>query len=481
MSKFKLSISALLLALGSQVIRAESYRVVVLDPGTYLALNNAGDILTRRSGVDYILHPDGSLTPLTSFPGYGTGRIATAINDYGQIAGMDGSLSPNHVFVWDPAMGMQIGPAVNASSTPLGNGGHTLFGSTDLSHLEVWTGGGSGELIPYTAEHVVDGGSRPNIYGQIAVTGYGLSISSIRSSIWSHGTSTISLNAGLAPTMNNSAIGITDQGHVAGLLYDSFTREMYFWDGVRHTYTMPGYGGPTAMNNNDQVVGQLYSTYSYAFIWDQVQGFREINSLIAPDGSTYAVSSARIINDAGWILGSGVVNGDTAHGKSLLLIPTDSRQMTMQISLTGRTVQKDTSGQLITRQPDGTEISRAPLPIASNGAASTIQKAPAGTYNVFAKTSTSLSKKIAGNLVESGSTLSMSLGSAALIMGDVTGDDRIDIRDFSALSSAYGTLPGNGQWNAKADLNADGAVNLLDFSILSTNYGLIGDLLKPNI
>jgi len=65
-------------------------------------------------------------------------------------------------------------------------------------------------------------------------------------------------------------------------------------------------------------------------------------------------------------------------------------------------------------------------------------------------------------------------GTATLTNGDINNDNTVNLLDFSALSSAYGSSTGGTGWNAEADLNGDGTVNLLDFSILSSNYGLSG-------
>ena len=66
-------------------------------------------------------------------------------------------------------------------------------------------------------------------------------------------------------------------------------------------------------------------------------------------------------------------------------------------------------------------------------------------------------------------------GSVTLSNGDVNGDNRVNLTDFSQLSAAYGSTTNGPNWNAGADLNGDGRVNLSDFSILSTAYGRIGE------
>jgi hypothetical protein len=65
--------------------------------------------------------------------------------------------------------------------------------------------------------------------------------------------------------------------------------------------------------------------------------------------------------------------------------------------------------------------------------------------------------------------------SVAMVNGDVNGDNAINLGDFSLLSAAFRSRPGDANWNPMADLNGDGVVNLADFSILSANFRRVGD------
>lgn len=94
-----------------------------------------------------------------------------------------------------------------------------------------------------------------------------------------------------------------------------------------------------------------------------------------------------------------------------------------------------------------------------------------GTYDLAFKGSHWL-RKIVPNV-----TLGTSVNNVATVSltnGDVNNDNRVNLSDFSALSSAYGSNPSSANWNVGADLNGDNVVNLSDFSILSTNYGRTG-------
>lgn len=62
-----------------------------------------------------------------------------------------------------------------------------------------------------------------------------------------------------------------------------------------------------------------------------------------------------------------------------------------------------------------------------------------------------------------------------LTNGDVDDDNEVGPGDFGALSAAFGSVDGDGNWNPMADLDGDGEVGPSDFGILSANFGLSGD------
>jgi hypothetical protein len=75
------------------------------------------------------------------------------------------------------------------------------------------------------------------------------------------------------------------------------------------------------------------------------------------------------------------------------------------------------------------------------------------------------------NLTPGGTTVV----SLSLFNGDVNDDNEVDIGDYSLLSIAFGSVPGDPNWNAEADLNGDDEVDIGDFAILSNNFGMVGD------
>lgn len=57
------------------------------------------------------------------------------------------------------------------------------------------------------------------------------------------------------------------------------------------------------------------------------------------------------------------------------------------------------------------------------------------------------------------------------LLGDVNEDGVVDLHDLAIVAAAYGSTPGDPNWNPDADVNKDGVVGLLDFQIVASEYG----------
>jgi hypothetical protein len=57
------------------------------------------------------------------------------------------------------------------------------------------------------------------------------------------------------------------------------------------------------------------------------------------------------------------------------------------------------------------------------------------------------------------------------LLGDITHDGKVGLQDLQIIAAAYGSRPGDPNWNPAADLNKDGVVNLLDLVIVAEEYG----------
>jgi hypothetical protein len=57
------------------------------------------------------------------------------------------------------------------------------------------------------------------------------------------------------------------------------------------------------------------------------------------------------------------------------------------------------------------------------------------------------------------------------IPGDINGDFKVDLTDLVLLAQAYGSKPGDSNWNPNADIDGGGVVGLSDLVILTQHYG----------
>jgi hypothetical protein len=103
----------------------------------------------------------------------------------------------------------------------------------------------------------------------------------------------------------------------------------------------------------------------------------------------------------------------------------------------------------------------------------TIPDVAAGTYDICVKSSHALSQLVTG--VEIVACQATPVGFGTLREGDATNDDAITLADYAALYVAYGSIPGDANWNPNCDFNENDAVELGDYSLLYTNYGETGD------
>lgn len=60
-----------------------------------------------------------------------------------------------------------------------------------------------------------------------------------------------------------------------------------------------------------------------------------------------------------------------------------------------------------------------------------------------------------------------------ILLGDVKIDCIINIFDLASVGLAYGSQPGDANWNVNADLTGDGLINIFDLATVGLNYGKI--------
>jgi DMSO/TMAO reductase YedYZ molybdopterin-dependent catalytic subunit len=60
---------------------------------------------------------------------------------------------------------------------------------------------------------------------------------------------------------------------------------------------------------------------------------------------------------------------------------------------------------------------------------------------------------------------------AALLPTDLNGDGRIDLQDLRTVAAAFGSKPGDPEWNEVADLDGNGWTNIVDVTLIAKDYG----------
>jgi len=103
----------------------------------------------------------------------------------------------------------------------------------------------------------------------------------------------------------------------------------------------------------------------------------------------------------------------------------------------------------------------------------TIGNLTPGSYDVAVKGSTSLSNLKGGVNLTAGETTYTEFG--AFAEGDTNGDDFVESSDFAALSYAWLSRPGDGNWYAGADFSRDNIIDASDFAALSYYWLNRGD------
>ncbi len=68
-------------------------------------------------------------------------------------------------------------------------------------------------------------------------------------------------------------------------------------------------------------------------------------------------------------------------------------------------------------------------------------------------------------------TLSCTPPVRILLLGDINGDGKVDIKDVAIVAKAFGSYPGHYLWNPDGDFNQDGKIDIRDLVIVAKNFG----------
>lgn len=111
----------------------------------------------------------------------------------------------------------------------------------------------------------------------------------------------------------------------------------------------------------------------------------------------------------------------------------------------------------------------------AQGTPTYISPPPQGTYitilNIHYKPYSTGNYTIVATAQYIGSYAIQSKKIGVSIAGDINGDGSVNLQDLVLLAKAYGSKPGEPNWNPKADLDGNGTVGLSDLVILAKNYG----------
>ncbi len=294
-----------------------AYQIVDLGPtpstsdGAY-GVNDLGQVAGYR-GVRAYLWENGNFTWL--WPGSSQARD---VNNSGQVAGSinNGSVRwtddvPTYLRPGDSRR--NFGMAINASGDVAG---YYDDGSTDHYRAYLWQDGVLTTLVNPSgrASWATGINSSGHVVGD-AANAQGTD----RGFLWRGGAMT------MMPTLPNynersSARDVNDLGQVAAMAERNAYDRAYIWqDGV--VTQLPHLSGaassqPYAINNRGLVVG---SSGQQAVLWQSETAY-DLNELVAPD-SGWTLRYAYDINEAGWIVGTGLYAGT---GHAFLLVPEPS-------------------------------------------------------------------------------------------------------------------------------------------------------------
>ncbi|MET0226377.1 MAG: hypothetical protein ABW187_08060 [Dokdonella sp.] len=285
---------------------------------TAASINNRGQILGQVGANAIVLSGRGSVE-IDGLPGFAM-TLANGVNDAGLVVGT--SSTPGYqfngrAFLWqkgasvaldgDDATETSEANAINAAGQIVGARGGiaAMWDHGEVRSLGVLPNGYASSAVAI------------NRYGQIA----GVSIRG-SSSAFFYDRGSLQQAGDLDGYGVAAAHALNDAGEVVGTAFDSELTpsawRAYVWrNGVTTDLGVlqkdATWNVANAINSAGTIVGTAMfidgATSSHAFIYDS-GALRDLNTLIPPH-TGWVLTGATSINDAGRIVGSGVVNGET--------------------------------------------------------------------------------------------------------------------------------------------------------------------------
>jgi len=317
----RLALSVLVVLSFAAFAAAQSYTLTDLGPGEAVAINRLGVVAVNNPS--YVRIPPNIRIALAGVDG-GNLAVPSGINGQGLVAGYTG-----YATLWTKGTPLSLGTlpggsfsyayAINASGQVVGqsNGDGNINAQVFL-----WTQATGMQGLGYLPGGGFSGASAINRSGEIV--GFSDAADGIYHGFaWSKTTGMQQL-ASLACGAGGSAYAINDLGQIAGQSACGVGEHAVLWSNSQSSAldlgTLPGlqYSIAYALNNLGQVVGSSGNSRTHhPFLWTAAKGMQDLNNLI-PAGSGWVLQAANGINDKGWIVGSGTLNGQT---EAFLLTP----------------------------------------------------------------------------------------------------------------------------------------------------------------
>lgn len=303
---------------------------VIIDLGTLggayssaMSINNNGDVVgtsTLANGTQHAFlftSADGVMTDIDQRSGMSS--YAMAINNAGEIVGLENPTYsvPTQPFKYSNGV-MTTLPIVeydgmqNSAAYGINDAGKVV-GTTQMSDgwmAYSYVPGTQTDLGRITSSRFNSTAFGINSAGKTVGMAYHPVTHTMDAVLFENGITVL----GMGTDDGRSAIAydINDKNEIVGGYYSGGSLYPFFYkNNVITPLDLNGGGYAYAINENSVVVGQtiITNTYRRAFIWSG--GFREdLNSYLPPD-SGWTLTTARDINDDGWIVGEGTINGQT--------------------------------------------------------------------------------------------------------------------------------------------------------------------------
>jgi probable HAF family extracellular repeat protein len=273
------------------------------------ALNNSGQAagISRIAGDEFLhafLYSGGSMIDLGTLGNY-PNSASYAVNDAGHVVG-----TSRDAFLYDGSSLTDLGTlggggssafAVNQSDEVVGYS--TIVGDADW-HAFLYAGGVMKNLGTFGGQYSVANGINDNE----EVVGYAQLANGNQHAFYYNQTVGM-LDLGTLGGAQSFALGINNVGQVVGFseTADGQNHVFVYTGGVMIDLGISTPGNWLAINNYGQVVGLLSSGHPFLYTDGVVN---DLNDLL-PDGSGWVLNDARGINDAGQIVGYGVIGNQT--------------------------------------------------------------------------------------------------------------------------------------------------------------------------